>query len=102
MNGDDLEQRWGSLADELDLTPKERREFFESMEQMRRGEGRVVHSDELRERRPASRLELIFKVIDWALSGGPLRWLTIYFGLVSLLVFAVVVAIVVAAAVLAD
>lgn len=98
MNGDDLEQRWGSLADELDLTPKERREFFESMEQMRRGEGRVVRSNELLERRPVSRLELIFKAIDWALSGGLLRWLTIYFGLVSL----PVVAIAVAAAVLAD
>lgn len=97
MNSDDLEQRWGSLADELDLTSRERREFFESMEQMRRGEGRVVHSDELRERRPVSRLELIFKAIDWALSGG-LRWLTIYLGLVSL----PVVVIVVAAAVLAD
>lgn len=97
MNSDDLEQRWGSLADELDLTPKERREFFESMEQMRHGEGRVVRSDELLERRPVSRLELIFKAIDWALSGG-LRWLTIYLGLVSL----PVVAIVVAAAVLAD
>lgn len=97
MNSDDLEQRWGSLADELDLTSRERREFFESMEQMRRGEGRVVRSDELLERRPVSRLELIFKAIDWALSGG-LRWLTIYLGLVSL----PVVAIVVAAAVLAD
>lgn len=98
MSGEDPEQRWGSLADELNLTARERREFLESLEQMRRGEGRVVHSDELRERRPVGRLESIFRVVDWVIAGSMLRGLVIYLGLVSL----PVVAVVVAAAVLAD
>lgn len=49
MSGEPMsEDRWGAFADELELTDQERREFVESMEQMRRGEGRTITSEELR------------------------------------------------------
>lgn len=50
MSGEPMSDndRWEAFADELELTPEERREFVESMEQMRRGEGRTITSEELR------------------------------------------------------
>lgn len=50
MSGEPMSDndRWEVFADELELTPEERREFVESLEQMRRGEGRTITSEELR------------------------------------------------------